>query len=95
MYEVKQLSPEEMEALRAQFPYTDVKEYQVLDDGISLGFFSTADEAALEADKWRGREVIDDIIKDRLPGLIDALEQLGDQYGIDSTEVHSMLREAI
>lgn len=95
MYEIKQLSSEELEALRNQFPYSNIEEWQVLEDGTALGYYSTADRAALEVSKWQGRDAIQGVIEDKLPVLIDELQELGSWYGIDSAEVRSMLRSSV
>lgn len=95
MYEVKHLSQEEMEALRAEFPFADIKEYQVREDGTALGYCSTVEEADAEVRKWEGRDAIREIIEDQIPVLIDELERRGSWYGLESTEIHDMLRDAV
>ena len=95
MYEIKQLSQEEIDNLRIQFPYTDIQEYQLLDNDMTLGYFSTSDEATLEMRRWEGRDAIRDAIDDKLPYLVDELERMGSWYDIDSAEVRDMLRGSV
>lgn len=95
MYEVRQLSLEEIEALRIQSPYADIKEWQLLGDNVSLGYFSTADEAALEVSQWQGRDAVQSAIDEKLPYLIDELERVASWYGLDSAEIRNMLRAAV
>jgi len=95
VYEIKQLSQEEMDDLKIQFPYTDIQEYQLLEDGLTLDYYSTYDEAALEKRRWEGRDALQDAIAEKLPFLVDELERMGSWYDIDSAEVHRMLREAV
>ena len=95
MYEIKQLSQEEISDLQLQYPYTDIKEYQLLDDGMCLGYTLTYDEAQDEIRKWEGRGAIQSTIDDKLPYLIDELERQGSFYGLESAEIHDMLRNAV
>ena len=95
MYEVKHLSQEEMEALRAEFPFANIMEYQVREDGMSLSYHSTIEEADVEELKWKGRDIVREIINDQIPVLIEELERKATWYGLDSAEVLNMLRSSI
>ena len=95
MYVVKQLSQDEITSLELQFPYSTIREFQILEDGMALGYAGTREEADAEMKKWEGRDAIRDTIEEKLPILLDELEQQGSWYGISSTEVHDMLKGAL
>lgn len=97
-YEIKQLSHEEQDAIRNQYylmPADAAKEFQVLDDGLSLSFFDTREEAEADMRRWESLDRIQSMIDYRLPVLIHDLEAEGSQYGIDSDEIRKMLKESV
>ncbi len=94
-YTIKELSQEEVDDMRIQSPYATIGKYQLMDDEISLGYEDTREEAEAEIRKWEGRDAIRDTINDKLPVLLEELDQQASWYGLDSAEVHSMLKESI
>ena len=94
-YEIKQLSQEDKDAILLQHTYAQVKDFQVLEDGTSIGFFDTREEAEVGVRGWEGRDAIQDIINDKLPVLLDELNMKGSWYGIDSDEIRKMLKESV
>ncbi len=98
MYEIKQLSQEEIEAERNRYPLmpaSTIKEFQVLDDGLSLDYHDTREEAEAGVRMWQSQDTILAMIRYRLPLLISDLEAEGSQHGVDSDEIRKMIRSEL
>ena len=95
MHEIKQLTQEEKNEIIAQFPGAVPKEYQLLDDEITYGFYDTYEEAVdaskeIDLDKEIGRRV-DYFVENLESDLVSRAQALG----IDRGELRRRIKDSI
>ena len=95
MYQIKQLTRDEKDDFLAQHPQAVVRDYQIHDDDLSIGFYDTYEEAQTEVRAWEGRDAVQEAIDTRLDSLAESLIALGNTYGLEEDEIRSMMKASI
>ena len=92
MYEIKELSQVEISDLMVQYPYTPIKAFQLLDDGLSAGFADTREEAEAEVRNMENADRVMEIIREKVRVINEELQYISDINGVDITEVKRMFK---
>ena len=95
MYEIKELTQDDKDDFLAQHPQAVVRDYQIHDGSLSIGFYDTYEEAQTEVHAWEGRDAVQEAIDIRLDSLVESLIALGNTYGLEADEVRNMMKASI
>lgn len=82
-YKIKQLTQEEQDDFKKEFPRAEPKEYQVFWNGIAYHFYRTEGEAKAAVDYLKRI----DILSDKAGELIDELKEYAEQLRLGYAEV--------